>query len=134
MKKSLLIILVCFCSYAYSQTFSTSATLPAPIPDNNTAVDFPIAVSGLASSINSSFGIYQVCLSITHPWVSDLKISLISAAGDTIVLSNHNGGVGGNYSATCFIMNAPIAIGLGFPPFQGNYIPDQSLNFLIIHR
>ena len=129
MKKSLLIILVCFCSYAYSQTFSTSATLPAPIPDNNTAVDFPIAVSGLASSINSSFGIYQVCLSITHPWVSDLKISLISAAGDTIVLSNHNGGVGGNYSATCFIMNAPIAIGLGFPPFQGNYIPDQSLNY-----
>lgn len=79
--------------------------------------------------INSNFGIFEACLSISHPWVSDLKISLISSEGDTIVLSNHNGGAGANYAATCFIMNAPVAVGLGLPPFQGNYVPDQSLNY-----
>lgn len=129
MKKFTLIVFVCICSYAYPQTFSTIATLPAAIPDNNTAVDFPIIVSGLPATINSTFGLYQSCLSITHTWSSDLKISLISPAGDTIVLSNHNGGSGINYPATCFVMNAAQSVGTAFPPFQGNYVPDQSLNY-----
>ncbi len=131
MKKIILAVLICSATLhlVYSQTFSTTATLPATIPDNNTAVDFPVTVSGLQNTISPTFGIYMACLSITHPWVSDLKISLISPAGDTIILSNHNGGAGQNYSATCFVMNAPTPIGNGFAPFQGNYIPDQSLNF-----
>ncbi|MEP7170569.1 MAG: hypothetical protein ABI855_14460, partial [Bacteroidota bacterium] len=65
-KKTLLIILVCFCTYAFPQTFSTSATLPAAIPDNNTAIDFPVTVSGMPSVINSNFGLFQACLSISH--------------------------------------------------------------------
>jgi subtilisin-like proprotein convertase family protein len=129
MKKFTLFIFICICTYAYPQTFSTSTSLPAAIPDNNTAVDFPVTVSGLPSVINSNYGIYQACLSISHPWVSDLKISLISPAGDTIILSNHNGGAGANYAATCFIMSAPVTVGTGLPPFQGNYVPDQSLNY-----
>lgn len=132
MKKQLLILL-CFLSstaIAQLQTFSYSGSLPAAIPDNNTEVSFPVNVTGLPSQINSSYGLMQVCISITHSWDSDLKISLTSPGGTEIILSLHNGGAGANYSATCFRMDAPVAIGSANAPFQGNFIPDQSINYV----
>ncbi|MFI5218561.1 MAG: T9SS type A sorting domain-containing protein [Bacteroidia bacterium] len=130
MKKLLLILLVCINVNAFAQVFSYQGSLPALIPDNNTTVDFAVPVTGLPAQINSSYGLMQVCISITHPWVSDLKISLTSPDGNTIILSLHNGGSGQNYSATCFRMDAATNVGSANAPFQGNFLPDQSVNYL----
>lgn len=111
-----------------AQTFSLTGNLPASIPDNNTAVLFNIPVSGLPAQVNSTFGLSQVCFSITHPLAADLKISLTSPSGTTINLSNHNGGSGSNYPAVCLRMDAPVSLVQSSAPFQGNYVPDESLN------
>lgn len=130
MKKLLLILLVAVSFNVSAQSFSYQGTTPAIIPDNNTDINFAIPVSGLPGQANTSFGLSQICIDISHTWVSDLKISLASPDGNNIILSLHNGGAGSNYSGTCFRMDATQLLTSAFAPFPGNYIPDQSLNYL----
>jgi subtilisin-like proprotein convertase family protein len=117
-------------SSGFSQFFPYPGPLPALIPDNNTIIDFSEIISGLPVQINSSYGLSEVCLDITHPQVSDLRISLTSPDNTTILLSLHNGSGGANFVSTCFQMNASVTIGSSVAPFFGSYLPDQSLNIL----
>ncbi|MBI1185525.1 hypothetical protein GC194_14740 [bacterium] len=86
---------------------------------------YPIQVSGL-DSCNQTFGLEKVCFTIQHPRVSDLKIELMAPDGNSIWLSNRNGGENGaNYLQTCFAYNAFNGhIFEGAAPFGGTYIPD----------
>jgi hypothetical protein len=113
-----------------AQVFNFSGILPAPIPDNNANVYYPIVVSGLPAQLNSGFGLDAVCISINHPQASDLKISLTSPDGNTIILSLHNGSGGSNYNNACLRMDAQNPLTGVAAPITGDYIPDQSLNFL----
>lgn len=110
-----------------SGTFSTTAG--GAIPDNNFAVCFPIVVSGLPSVIDTSFGVMEVCIDIQHPEVGELKVFLKSPIGDTVYLSQNNGGLFANYSNTCFAMNGANGyIYAANAPFTGTFIPNFSLN------
>jgi subtilisin-like proprotein convertase family protein len=130
MKKSLLYFALFFSAAAQAQVFNYGGSLPAVIPDNNANNYYPITVSGLPSQINSNFGLESVCFSVNHPQPSDLKISLTSPDGNTIILSLHNGSGGSNYDATCLRMDAPGTLTGVVAPFAGDYLPDQSLNYM----
>lgn len=125
MKKLLLLPALAFSLAASAQTFNSTTT--ASISDNTTSW-IPVSVTGLASAIDTTFGLCQVSVDVTHTYDSDIDIYLVSPAGDSITLSENHGGSGDNYTATVFIMNATTAIAAGTPPFTGNHIPDYSLN------
>src|SRR6188768_1198130 len=77
---------------AHPQTFTTSG---GAIPDDGTAVEFPIAVSGLVPSTidTATFGLETVCVNIEHTWVSDIELRIIAPDGTSALLF---GGVGGD--------------------------------------
>ncbi|TND09481.1 MAG: Spore coat protein CotH [Bacteroidetes bacterium] len=110
---------------AGAQTFNSSTT--GPIQDNQ-VVCVPVTVTGLATSIDTGFGLCQVCINITHTYIGDLDVYLVSPSGDSIMLSNNQGGGGDNYTGTCFRMDAPTAVTAGTAPYTGNYVPENSLN------
>jgi len=128
LNKALAVILIAAAPFVVSaQSFITAAG--GPIPDNNTEVCYDIVVSGLPAVIDSSFGITLTCLDLTHTYDSDIKISLRSPDNSVVVLSNHNGGGGDNYSSTCFSENGVDGwIMFGAPPFTGTWIPEYSIN------
>ncbi len=108
-------------------TFSTVAG--GLIPDNNTSVCFPIAVTGMPAVMDTLFGLTEVCINIQHPEVGELKVYLVSPAGDTVYLSENNGGLFANYDNTCFAMNGANGyIYAGNAPFTGTFIPNYSIN------
>ena len=72
-----------------------------------------------------------VCINITHPFTDDLDIRLVSPSGTIIYLSTDNGGAGDNYNGTCFTMGANTEVTEGFAPFNGNYVPEDNLSYLI---
>ena len=66
-----------------------------PIPDTGPSVDFPLTVSGLPNSIDTTnFGLEQVCITIVHTYDSDLDISLIAPDGSSVMLITAVGGGG----------------------------------------
>lgn len=130
MKKLLLFLLIYSSVVLKAQTFTNAAG--GSIPDNNTEACFPVTVSGLSNQIDSiSFGLTNVCIDIAHTYVGDLNISLKSPDGNSIMLTNNNGGSGDNFSNTCFAANGLNgAISSGSAPFTGVFYPFQSTNIL----
>lgn len=126
MKKFLLAIFSCAPFLLNAQTFTNSTG--GAIPDNNTEVCFPVTVSGLPTTINSSFGLTGACINITHSYDSDLKVRLKAPDGTVILLANNNGGSGDNFTGSCFSMAASTLIGAGAAPFTGTFVPFQSIN------
>jgi Ca2+-binding RTX toxin-like protein len=100
------------------------------IPDNATPTNFAIDVIGAPAS-----GILDVnvVLNITHGFVSDLDIFLVSPTGTRIELTTDNGLYGDNLIETVFDDDAATAIeGLGntSAPFTGSFRPEGDLNLL----
>lgn len=93
---------------------------------------FPIQVSGLPNVANTSFGLARICINLSHPRVSDLKIALQNPSGASIWLTNRNGGDDGSgYDHCCFSSRGFNGyIHQGNAPFTGEYIPDGRLVFL----
>ncbi len=125
MKKLLLVLIVLFhVVHASAQTFSGTG---GNIPDDGSSIRFPITVSGLPSSIDSTFGLIHICLNIVHPYVSDLNIWLIAPDSTYIELSTGNGGSGDNYWNTCFYDTVPAFITNGNAPFSGSFRPESPM-------
>lgn len=110
-----------------AQTFSAFG---GSIPDNGPAVLFPITVSGLPTTIDSTFGIIKVTINITHTYDADLDIWLVAPDSTFVELSTGNGGSGNNYSSTNFYDTVPNFIENGSAPFAGSYRPEGLLNIV----
>jgi subtilisin-like proprotein convertase family protein len=109
----------------FSQTFSGTG---GAISDDGQNNDFGINVSGLSpSSLNTTHGLVNVCLSITHSYDSDLSINLIAPDGTDIMLLSSVGGSGNNFTNTCFSQTAPASIVSGSAPFTGTFKPMNTL-------
>ena len=78
MKKLLLSFLVAIPFFVSAQTF-TSSTGGAIV--DNSEVCFPLIVSGLPTTIDTSFGVSQVCVNLTHTWDGDIDIKLKAPDG-----------------------------------------------------
>ena len=101
------------------------------ILDNNIVACFPVVVSGLVTTINTSFGLKECSFNITHTYDGDIKIRLKSPDGTVILLCGNHGGSGDNFTNTVVREDATGGeIANGGAPFTGNYYPDESINNL----
>ncbi len=109
---------------ANTQTFSGGT---------GTIVDFqtlsiPIQVNGLSSSINqTTFGLEGICFDITHTYVGDLTVQLISPSGTTVVLFTQIGGGSQNFTNTCLRADASISIISAVSPYSGTFKPQGAI-------
>ena len=131
-----LLLLLPFLGFSQTFTNSVGGGIPdgtgvtAPIP--GPTVCFPVTVSGVGT-INGTYGLSQVCMTITHSFVSDLVVFLVSPDGLRIPLVLNNGDDGVNFTNTCFNMSATndITLALGSDaPFTGTWIPAEDLGFV----
>jgi len=72
----------------------------------------------------------DVCLAITHSYDADLDMYLISPWADTVLLSDDNGSSGDHYYVTTLDDEATTSVTLGVAPFNGSYIPEETLSAL----
>ena len=126
MKKYLLLFLLCLLfNSSFAQTFIGGG---GAIPDNQTAIIFPLTATGIPqTALGSNFGIESVCLDITHSYVGDLNILLIAPDNTYIELTTGNGGGGQNYTNTCLSDLSPNYISSGNAPFTGSFRPESPL-------
>ncbi|HLO89537.1 MAG TPA: M20/M25/M40 family metallo-hydrolase [Lentimicrobium sp.] len=102
-----------------------SPNTPMAINDNaNTYDQFYINHEGILLDLD-------VLIDISHPRDYELRLMLIGPTGTIIMLSDHNGGEGDNFTQTIFDDQAMISIKDGTAPFTGRYIPDASFNNLL---
>ncbi len=100
---------------------------PLQLPDNpNPAVSSSIFIdnTGLASSIVS-----VKIDSLTHTYMSDLKIELVAPNGSSIIVVKGVGTSGDGFINTVFSSTSTNAIS-GSWPFTGTYKPNQSFSLL----
>lgn len=88
---------------------------------------FNIAVSGLPSSINYSFGLESIKINISHLQDKDIDCFLASPDGRLIELTTDNGGTGDHYTNTVFRYDASTSITSGSAPFTGNFMPEGQM-------
>ena len=126
MKIKLLGIFACLiCTNLFAQTFTRNPNVV--VPNSNTIID-SVTVSGLSTQINTSLGLKDVMINITHSNVSDLTVWLIAPDGTKILLTENNGGSGNNYQNTHFnYNNGNSAIYFNGAPFNGNFYPAEWL-------
>jgi len=117
-------LLLLIYSNSQAQTFVGTT---GNIPNNGTTISFPLAAGLMPTSIDSSFGLINVCINISHNNVSDLDIWLITPDSTYIELSTHNGGSGNNYSNTCFYDSVSTLIVGASAPFNGSFRPEGFL-------
>lgn len=111
---------VLLCTAGFTQTFSGGT---GPILDNQT-IDIPLTVNGLPNSINTTtFGLEEICIDLTHTYVSDLTVSIISPDATMTTLFSSVGGGGDNMQVTCLRWDASTLISAGSAPFNGTFKP-----------
>jgi subtilisin-like proprotein convertase family protein len=127
MKKQLLALICILTSGGWSNAQIFSGT-GGPISNNGMANYFTINVSGLPQgTLDGNFGVEEVCIDISHTRVDDLVIHLESPNYTTVELTSTNGGVGADYTGTCFSNSAPASITTGTAPFTGSFKPEGFL-------
>lgn len=128
MKMKPLLILTVFC-FTYSQLVAQLFIgNGGPIPDNAPAIGLVLPVTGLpTTTLNGSYGLKRVCLSINHTYNSDLVAKLVSPDGSSIQLFSNVGGGDDNFTNTCFDSNATVSINQGTAPFTGVFRPQGNM-------
>lgn len=128
MQKLLLLLSFLFVSlFGFSQAFSGYG---GSIKDDASKNFYSQTVSGLASYMDSKFGVMGVTVNIKHQYDGDLDIFLIAPNNTVIELSTGNGGNGRNFDNCFFNNNAATKISAGKAPFSGSYKPEGSLGVL----
>jgi subtilisin-like proprotein convertase family protein len=94
---------------------SSSAGLIA----DNATTDFPITV-GRSLPIAD----VNVRVNLTHPYISDLEIDLISPSNKVVKLFDHRGADGNDLRDTRFDDQAAKTLDLSIPPYAGVFRPD----------
>lgn len=99
------------------------------IPDDGTVLQLSLDVGGLPSALDIvSFGLEQVCFTIEHTWLDDVKATLVAPDGTAVLLTSGLGGNSDHYTNTCFRSDATLGIAQGEPPFSGAFRPMESLS------
>ncbi|HSQ45483.1 MAG TPA: zinc-dependent metalloprotease family protein, partial [Lutibacter sp.] len=101
-----------------------SIDVPKNIPDDNaTGISSTITISD-----NKIIRDVNVIVNITHEWVGDLDLTLISPGGRQVMLSANNGDEGTGYINTVFDDSALNSISGGTAPFTGTFSPEGTLS------
>ncbi|WP_341908275.1 CotH kinase family protein [Fluviicola taffensis] len=103
---------------SYGQTFNGTS---GNIQDNQELVK-SLNVSALPTTINqTTFGLEQVCLSITHTWDADVTATLEAPDGTQIILFSAIGGSDDDFDGTCLRGDATTSIVVQSAPFSGTF-------------
>lgn len=109
----------------FAQTFSGAV---GPIADDGSTNEYPLTIEGNQfSNLNTSFGLVQICLNITHTWNSDLNVFLVSPNGTVVNLFSGIGGDSDNFTNTCLNQSASASINTGVAPFTGTFKPQETI-------
>ena len=110
-----------------AQTFTGSGgAIPPTAPGTGSIYTcFPATVSGVGT-INSSYGLSQVCMTLTHNVTEDLEILLRAPDGTYVPLSIQNG-ASANFTSTCFTATATNPVKFATNPFTGTFLPEGHL-------
>ncbi|MGV8945360.1 MAG: reprolysin-like metallopeptidase, partial [Lutibacter sp.] len=102
----------------------TASDVPLNIPDYN--------ATGISSKIfignNKKIRDVNVTVNITHTWIGDLDLMLISPAGTSVLLVASRYDEGTNYINTIFDDDASTSIIVGVAPYTGIYRPQGNLS------
>lgn len=113
----------------FSPTAAFTASPNLPIPDNNiTGITSTQAVAGL-----DSISDVDVRINITHTFVGDLEVRLVSPAGTIVPLILRRGGSGDNFTNTTLDDEAATSItsiASAGAPFTGRFRPESPLSAL----
>ncbi len=122
MKKIITLSCLFFFLVTRSQVFSGAS---GPILNNGQVTFFPIVVSGVTpAQIDSTFGLEQVCFSISHANVAELDLFLVSPAGTFIQLNSGSSSQGGtDFLNTCLDSKPGTSITTGAAPYTGTFRP-----------
>lgn len=90
----------------------------------STVIISPSKVVGMPSTASS----IEITLNITHPNISDLKITLTSPNNKKCVILDHQGGSGQNLTGAKFSDTAAIAFPNNQTNYSGTYLPNQALS------
>ncbi|MBT8318238.1 MAG: T9SS type A sorting domain-containing protein [Lutibacter sp.] len=100
-----------------------SSDTPLNIPDDNS-----VGVSSTINSVeNKSITDINVTTNITHPWIGDLTLTLISPKGTSVILVASRTDDGDNYTSTTFDSDAENQISDGTAPYSGVFLPQGNL-------
>jgi len=89
---------------------------------------FNLNVSGLSpSTMDFTFGLEAVTISISHTRDADIDCFLAAPDGTLIELTTDNGGTSDHYTNTVFRHDASTSITSGHAPFTGTYKPEGEL-------
>ncbi|MUU79383.1 reprolysin-like metallopeptidase [Winogradskyella endarachnes] len=119
----------------YSQGTFTTANISCTIFNStDTPMSIPIGNNGINSVINIATPLLitdvNVTVNVSHSYLEDVTLVLISPTGTEIILTENNGGNGDNYTSTVFDNDASISITSGSAPFTGSFIPEGDLTQL----
>lgn len=113
----------------------SACQLNLPLKDNGTEtflLDIP--ERGI---LGKNVFLQSVDLVLEHDWPADMKVSLVSPSGQTLVLTNHNGTFGDDFGdisdptcqkVTTFAPDACFDLRSGRPPYIGTFKPDGTLD------
>lgn len=119
MHKHYILIIACFVGpFVSAQTFSS--TVNDSIPDDGNIISFPMEVSGLPGSIDTVFGLEQICFNITHSYVEDLTLRLVAPNGKVVRLFGGIGGGGDDFTNTC-LAGSGDPLSTAPPPYSGTF-------------
>ena len=105
-----------------STTFTQNSSVP--LQDNGTIIS-QLQVSGVGRVHNLT-----VSINISHTYVADLRITLISPTGKRVTLVANAGGSGDNFTDTVFDDSASRSILEAAAPFTGTFRPVDPLGLL----
>jgi len=100
---------------------------PKPIPDNN-----PSGTTSLVSVVNNVGNVASVAilLNVTHTWLEDVHVTLVSPTNASFDLTSDNGGSNDNFTNTVLHASCSPITG-GSAPFANCYAPESSLAPLV---
>jgi subtilisin-like proprotein convertase family protein len=107
---------------AAAYPFTSAAA--GPILDDGTPTEFPIAVPALTAGQPVNIKDVNVRVNLTHPYVSDLLVELVSPANEVVRLFAHRGADGNDLRDTRFDDLAARTLDLALAPFVGTFRPD----------
>jgi uncharacterized repeat protein (TIGR01451 family) len=113
--------------------FSSSNSVVVP-GQNFTGIFSPVRVSGLQAASRFTVSVFLQAL-----YDEGITLQLKSPSGDTVILSQNNGGLGANYGLDCspatnettFDDTASVPITSGIAPFVGSFQPQEPLASLL---
>jgi subtilisin-like proprotein convertase family protein len=101
-----------------------ASTAAGPILDDGTPTEFPIDVPAPAAGQPVTVKDVNIRVNLTHPYVSDLLVELVSPTGKVVRLFDHRGADGNDLKDTRFDDLAAKTLDLAVAPFAGVFKPD----------